>query len=224
MMTRRFRSPRLSVDFGDFRAEYRVPGSVSVETGVGARTLRIASSDIAVTPEVRAAPALSTTAFLHARFTVPDGAPMLPGRVALFRDGSFVGTGSVEFTGAGADVNLGFGADDRVKVSRTTLDHATGTEGLLTSRATDTSAFRITVENLHRQPMTITVLDRMPYAEDETIEVKRLDDVTPPTAENVDDRKGVLAWTYTYKPGESRDIRNAYQVSWPANESVVMAP
>ena len=64
----------------------------------------------------------------------------------------------------------------------------------------------------------------MPYAEDETIEVKRLDDVTPPTAENVDDRKGVLAWTYTYQPGESRDIRNAYQVSWPANESVVMAP
>ena len=27
--------------------------------------------------------------------------------------------------------------------------------------------FRITVENLHEQPMNVTVLDRIPYSEDE---------------------------------------------------------
>jgi hypothetical protein len=33
----------------------------------------------------------------------------------------------------------------------------------------------------------------------------------------------VLAWSYLYQPGESRDIENAYRISWPADESVVLA-
>jgi hypothetical protein len=67
------------------------------------------------------------------------------------------------------------------------------------------------------------VLDRMPYSEDEKVEVVRLDDTTDPTVENVDDRRGVLSWSFLYEAGESREIQNAYRVSWPAGETVVLA-
>jgi hypothetical protein len=70
--------------------------------------------------------------------------------------------------------------------------------------------------------MTITVLDRVPYAEDETISVTRLDEATKPTAEDVDDRRGVIAWTATYDPGEARQILNGYRVSWPSDREVVL--
>ena len=69
----------------------------------------------------------------------------------------------------------------------------------------------------------MTVLDRIPYAEAEEITVERLPETTPPTAENVDDRRGVVAWTFTYKPGESRNIESAYRLSWPARESIIVA-
>lgn len=212
-----------AVDFGDFQASYRVPGAVTVESGVGARALRIASETVEAALEVRASPALVPSAFLHARFAAPGEAPLLAGRVALFRDGTFVGSGAIDFTNPGRNIVLGFGLDDRVRVTRTPLDRETGSTGLLSARTTDTRRFRITVENLHKQAMTVTVYDRVPYAEDERITVERLPEATAPTAADVDDRRGVLAWSYLYQPGESRDIENAYRVSWPADESVVLA-
>jgi uncharacterized protein (TIGR02231 family) len=212
-----------AVDFGDFQASYRVPGAVSVESGVGARALRIASETVEAALEVRASPALVPSAFLHARFAAPAEAPLLAGRVALFRDGAFVGSGAIGFTNPGRDIVLGFGLDDRVRVTRTPLDRETGSTGLLSARTTDTRRFRIAVENLHKQAMTVTVYDRVPYAEDERITVERLPEATAPTAADVDDRRGVLAWSYLYQPGESRDIENAYRISWPADESVVLA-
>jgi uncharacterized protein (TIGR02231 family) len=210
-------------DFGAFRAEYSVPGKVSVASGVGARALRITSEVETAELEVRAVPAVSAAAYLHARFAAQAGAPFLPGKVSLFRDGAFVGTGAIAFTGAGARMDLGFGTDDRVKVTRTALARETGETGILTSRKTDSRSFRITVENHHDQPVSVTVLDRVPYSETEDIVVERLADMTAPTAVDIDDRRGVVAWTYVYKPGESRDIRNGYRVSWPASESVVVA-
>jgi hypothetical protein len=110
-----------------------------------------------------------------------------------------------------------------VKVTRVELDRAVGENGIFSSRRSDTRRFRITAENLHKQPIRVTVLDRMPYSEDEKVEVVRLDDTTDPTVENVDDRRGVLSWSFLYEAGESREIQNAYRVSWPAGETVVLA-
>jgi uncharacterized protein (TIGR02231 family) len=211
-----------AADFGDFKAEYRVPGKVSLASGVGARGFRIVTETPVVELQVRAVPVLTASAYLTARFLAPAGAPLLAGKVALYRDGAFVGRGDIAFTNAGARLDLGFGADDRVKVTRVALDRATAEHGVFSSRKTDTRRFKITVENLHKQPVSITVLDRAPYAEDETVKVVRLDGTTAPTTENVDDRRGVMAWTWTYAPGETREIEHGYEVSWPADKVVYL--
>ena len=183
--------------------------------------MRIATEAVAAKLEVRAVPMLSDAAFLHAAFVPPDGAPMLAGKVALFRDGTFVGNGELPFGSAGRELNLGFGVDDRVRVTRVALERETGEHGLLSSRKTDTRRFKITVDNLHSQPIDIAVLDRIPYAEDENVTVVRLDD-----AHRADGRRRRrparrAGWTYTYQPGETREILNGYEVSWPADMQVV---
>lgn len=210
-----------AADFGDFRAEYKVPGLVSVDSGEGARSLQIATEVVTPALEVRAVPMVSDTAYLTASFVPQAGAPLLPGKIALFRDGTFVGNGEVAFSEAGKNVDLGFGVDDRVHVQRVALDRQTGERGIFSGRKTDTRTFKITVENLHSRPIDILVLDRVPYAEDEKVSVEVLNASTKPTATNVDDKRGVLGWSYTYAPGESRDILNSYEVSWPADLSVV---
>ena len=152
-----------AADFGDFRAEFHVPGAVSVESGAGARSMRITTDQVPVTLAVKAVPLISDAAYLEASFTPPAGAPLLAGKVALFRDGSFVGNGALPFTEAGKSRDLGFGLDDRVHVTRTTLARETGQRGLLSARKTDLRRYRITVENLHTRPIDIVVLDRMPF-------------------------------------------------------------
>ena len=210
-----------AANFGDFRGEYKVPGLVSVEDGEGTRSLQVATEKAPTKLEVRAVPLLSDTAYLQASFTPAEGAPLLAGKVALFRDGTFVGNGDVPFTSAGKELDLGFGVDDRVHVVRTTLERQTGEHGIFSGRKTDLRRYKITVDNLHTRPIDITILDREPYAEDEKVTVARLDDITQPTTVDVDDKRGLLAWTYTYAPGESHEIVNGYEVSWPSDQSLV---
>ena len=50
---------------------------------------------------MRAVPRIDERAFLYAKLTVPRATPWLPGQVALFRDGTFVGNGRVPQLGAG---------------------------------------------------------------------------------------------------------------------------
>jgi uncharacterized protein (TIGR02231 family) len=211
-----------AANFGDFRAEYVVPGKVSVQSGEGARSLQVATEEMVARLEVRAVPMLSDAAYLHAAFVPDEGAPLLPGKISLFRDGTFVGTGELPLGRAGRELNLGFGVDDRVRITRVVLDRETAEHGILSTRKTDTQRFKITVDNLHSQPMEIVVIDRMPYAEDEDVTVARVRDATEPTTVNLDDLRGVLAWSYTYAPGETREIVNGYEVSWPADRQVGM--
>jgi len=63
----------------------------------------------------------------------------------------------------------------------------------------------------------------VPYSQDSKVVVERLEDGTAPTAVNVDDQRGVLAWNYAYEAGESRNINNGYRVAWPAGEEIVLA-
>ncbi|HVZ14653.1 MAG TPA: mucoidy inhibitor MuiA family protein [Bauldia sp.] len=211
-----------AADFGDYHAEYDVPGTVSVASGKGARSVQLGSETLDPKLSVRTAPALAETAYLTASFASLSGAPLLAGPVALFRDGSFVGNGAVAFSEAGKTIDLGFGVDDLVHVTRATVTEQTGQRGfIVNARKTDERRYKITVQNLHAHPLEITVLDRVPYAEDKAVTVTPSSDATQPTVTNVDDRRGVLAWTYTYDAGQSRDIVNAYQVSWPSDRDIV---
>ena len=62
---------------------------------------------------VRAAPVKDPTAFLEASFKQNEDAPLLPGRVSIYRDGVFVGRGVMAAAGKDETVRLGFGADDK---------------------------------------------------------------------------------------------------------------
>lgn len=182
--------------------------------------MRIATEDLAPTLEVRAVPAVSDAAYLTARFRNTSGAPYVGGNAVLYRDGAFAGTVPLAFTAPNAELTLGFGIDDKVAVTRTTLERKTGERGLISSEKTDERRYRIKVENRHARPISIVVLDQLPVSEAKTITVQALPEATPPTASAVDSRRGVVAWGYDYAAGETKEITHAFAVSWPADQDV----
>ena len=82
----------------------------------------------------------------------PKGRRCLPAR-SRFSAMARSSARPVPFTNPGAEIDLGFGVDDNVKVVRTELERATGEHGILSSRKTDLRRFKITVENLHGRPI-----------------------------------------------------------------------
>jgi uncharacterized protein (TIGR02231 family) len=176
-----------------------------------------------VAPEllVRAAPVVNDTAYLEATFKQTEEAPLLPGRVSLYRDGTFVGRGSVALAQKDETVNLGFGPDEQVKVTRAVVRKSDSTTGLITSSKTDEREFKIGLRNGHASPVRITIEEQLPVAENTEIQVEMLASSTPPTQRDVRDQRGVMAWTVEVPAGETREIRFGWRVRWPTDRSVV---
>lgn len=212
-------------EIGDFQATFRIPGRVSLGAAEGAKSLRIASMSVPADLMVRAAPVLDPTAFLEASFKQTDDTTLLPGKVAIYRDGVFVGRGKLSASAKDDIVRLGFGADDKVKVERAVLKRNEGSAGLLlTTSKTDERAFKTTVRNGHDFPIHVAIEDQLPVSENDEIVIEMLPATTPPTAKDIRDKRGVLEWSFDAKPGEVKDINFAWRVRWPKDKSMVIVP
>ena len=214
-----------AVEANGFQVTFKIAGRVSIGAAEGAKSLRIATATIAPDLLVRSAPVLDPTAFLEASFKQAEDAPLLPGRVSIYRDGAFVGRGQMAAAGKDETVRLGFGADDKIKIERTVLRRNEGSAGLIvTTSKTDERAFKTSVRNGHDFPIKIAIEDQLPVSENEEIVVEMLPSTTPPTTTNLRDKRGVVEWTFEAKAGEVKDIGFAWRVKWPKDKGVVMTP
>jgi len=180
VMEKKADEQQASVEVSAFQVTFKIPGRVSVGTKEGAKALRISTAVIVPDLSVRAAPVLDPTAFLEASFTQSEDAPLLPGRVAIYRDGMFVGSGRMAAASKDETVRLGFGADDKIKIERTVVRRNEGSAGLIvTTSKTDERAFKTSVRNGHDIPIKIAITDQLPVSENEDIQVEMLPSSTP---------------------------------------------
>jgi hypothetical protein len=59
--------------------------------------------------------------------------------------------------------------------------------------------------------------------ENASVTVEPLAGMTAPTEKGLRDRRGVVSWTWDYKPGEQREIQHGYRLSWPADRELSYA-
>ena len=209
---------------GGFQGVFHIPGRVSVAANEGAKSFRMSTATIAPDLLVRTAPALDASAYLEASFKQAEEAPLLPGRIALYRDGIFVGRGQMALTPKDETVRLGFGVDDKIKVARTLLRKNESSSGLISTTKTDEREFKITVRNGHDAPIRVTVEDQLPVSEIDEVKVETLPSTTPPTERDTRNRRGVLAWSFSAGAGELHEIAFGWRVRWPAAKALVYGP
>jgi uncharacterized protein (TIGR02231 family) len=214
-----------AAEIGGFQVVFRIPGRVSVGASEGAKNLRISTATIAPELAVRSVPVIDPTAFLEASFTQGEDAPLLPGRIAIYRDGVFVGRGQMSAASKDERVRLGFGADDKIKIVRSVVKRNEGSTGLfLTTSRTDERSFKTVVRSAHDFPIRVAIEDQVPISESEDIQIEILPSATPPTTTNLRDKRGVVEWAFEAKPGEVRDLLFGWRLRWPKDKGVVMLP
>ena len=212
---------RAQADVGAFQAVFTIPGRLSIPNTGEAKRVQIDEADIEPSLMVRAVPRVDARAFLYAKFALPKAAPYLAGPVSLFRDGTFVGGGRLPQLSPGEEHEMGFGADDRVRVKHAVVEEKRGETGLISAMRTDTRSYRLTIRNLHERPIAFSVRDQLPLAGNQEIKVELIGR-TPPTRKDLDDRRGVLAWEDKLASDEERAIEFGYRMSWPSGKSIVL--
>ena len=208
------------IEVGAFQAIYSILGRQTVMNTGDVRRVQIDESDFETTLTARSVPRVDERAFLYAKLTVPRATPWLPGQVALFRDATFVGNGRLPQLAPGQDHDLGFGADDRVRVRAASTDEKRGETGIISSTRTDTRSFKLTIKNLHERPIAYMIQDQTPVANNTDIKVEMIAKPQP-GKRDVEDKRGVVAWEDKHNPDEEKAIEFGYKVSWPAAKSVV---
>lgn len=207
------------VQVAAFQATYTVPGRASVPANGEAKALDLATDRFEPSLVARTVPKRDAKAYLYAKLEVPRGSPLLPGSVALFRDGTFVGNGNLPLLAGGEKHELGFGADDLVRVRHAIAEEKRGETGLISSSKTDERNYKLSVKNMHERAVDVSVLDQLPVSKNEEIKVEMTGRLAP-TRRDLENKRGVLAWDMKLEPDEEKVIEFGYRVVWPAAKSV----
>lgn len=210
-----------AIEAGAYQANFQVPGRASIPQDGSPKTVVLTQRKAEATLAARTVPELEQKAYLEAGFVHEEEAPLLPGRVALHRDGSYVGMGQFGLVAPGDRLELGFGADDRIKVSYAPVKRRENEPTWLGQSRTDQREFRTVVKSLHARPVKVTVLGRIPYSESTAIAVETIAaQTTPPTEKQVGDRRGISAWTFDLAPGAEKELKLAYRIKWPGDREL----
>jgi uncharacterized protein (TIGR02231 family) len=213
---------RATVEAQAFQAIYGIAGRVTVPATGEAKRVQIDDMQLDPALMVRTVPKREQKAYLYAKMTIARGTPILPGRVSLFRDATFVGNGRLPLLAPGEEHELGFGVDDSTRVRHTIAEEKRSETGILTTSKTDVRNYRITVKNLHERTMPVLVLDQVPVSQNADIKIELLGK-TAPTKRDVDDKRGVLAWEMKLEPDEERAVEFGYRITWPANKKIIFS-
>src|SRR5262245_737781 len=209
-----------SVETQAFQAVYGIGGLVTVPATGEPKRVQIDTAELDPALMVRTVPKRDQKAYLYAKVSIARGSPLLPGQVALFRDGTFVGNGKLPQLAPGEEFELGFGADDHVRVRHAVAEEKRGETGIISTSKTDVRNFRIALKNLHERAIPVAVIDQIPVSQNADIKIELIGK-TPPSKRDLDDKRGVLAWEMKLEPDEERVLEFGYRVTWPAAKRIL---
>jgi uncharacterized protein (TIGR02231 family) len=156
-----------------------------------------------------AAPEQSLNAAQTLEMLNDSGQSLLPGNVAMYQGGAFLGMTDLDFVADGEPFALFLGVADQLKLSRV-LDKKHS--ALVRKQRTQMQlAFVVTVENLSSKPVQLQLADRVPVSEDRDIIISGVK-ITPETKP---DSKGILRWPLTLQPKEKHKLEIKYQIEYP---------
>ena len=192
-----------------------------VYTVTGKRTLAgdgsqarfpLAEVDGKVAVQLETVPRLTPEVFRSGQFTWTSDTPLLPGPVASFVGGDYVGSSTIGAIAPGESIALGFGVEDRVKAERTLVSRKM--ETLLGGRTRTTVRFRTTVQNFGPAAIALSLRDQVPVSQVDRITVSAVETTIPADADPTAPA-GVLTWTLNVPAGGSQLVEVCFSVTAP---------
>jgi uncharacterized protein (TIGR02231 family) len=172
----------------------------------------LTSTRMSGTPRLIAAPEVSLNATRTAHLENTADQPILPGTVALFANGAFVGNTEVDFVAAGEDFDLFAGLADEIKITRD-LDRSRSRINRGRRTTEIRVAYVVEVENLVDRPARLDLADRIPVSHTKEIKVTDVE-ISPPVQPDAD---GLLLWKLDLVAKSTTRITISYAVEYPTD-------
>lgn len=210
-----------TIETGGFIGEYKIPGPSTVKSDGTVSKVMISTFKTDSNILVQVKPQLSTEAYLIVHTKLKGDAPILPGTVSLFRDGSFMGQSRLPLLRPGEENDLSFGIDDQVSVKRKIDKDEHGEAGIISSDNVQERRFVTTLQNLHDRKMDVAVMETIPVGNDAKIGVTiEPDATTAGYKEDAGNVKGQLKWDIPLEAQQKSDVKLGWKVTWPKDDQI----
>ncbi|MEE9454561.1 MAG: DUF4139 domain-containing protein [Paracoccaceae bacterium] len=220
MMEEPARVAMATINMQGLTAEYHLPKPVSIDGDYAQGLFTIDQQVLSVELTARATPLLEESVYLFASLTNDSTSPYLPGKASFYRDGAFIGSNdSFEMIAAGQSADLAFGVLDGITTERTVLFRETGESGILTTSNDKIERYELRVENTTALAWDVVLYDRVPYSEEEDLEIVVSAKPTP-SQRDVDGKRGVYAWEFSLAAGADKSISFSYTIGWPEGKEL----
>jgi uncharacterized protein (TIGR02231 family) len=202
----------VSVFDNAYVTEFVVPQRIDVPSSGQRVTLALGSQALTAKLITRTTPAAGASAWLVAEVAQPEGV-WPQGSLQLYRDGAYVGSDTLR-TGGKDALSLPFGLDELTVVRAEPEQDQRGSGGFVGSRVERTVARAYTVENRHRTPIELQVLESAPVAVDDKIEVATRFEPQPQTTA-WKAQPGVAMWAQPLAAGQTARFTANHTISYP---------
>ena len=215
------RAPLFDVSVFDnsFATEFSVPQSIDVPSNGQRVTMPLGQHEDTAKLASRTSPRVDPSAFLVADLAQPTGV-WPAGPMQLYRDGNFVGNG--QWTApSDARLTLSFGRDELVRVQADPEKDNQGSGGFAGTRAERTVQRAYVVENRHRTPVAVQVIEAAPVSVDEQVRVAS--QFSPQPGELAWNKQpGLAIWSFDLDAGKTARVAADYTISYPKDARLQM--
>jgi uncharacterized protein (TIGR02231 family) len=202
-----------------FTALQEQRGTTAHFTGTGPQTVRtdgrsvrvpIGAAQLAARTKIVAAPEMSLNAARTAELNNAGKQPLLPGKVLLFVEGTFLGTTETDFVAPGESFPMFLGVADQIKLSRS-LDKKRSSLYWSGKRTRMQVSYVVAVENLGDKEVALQLGDRVPVSETDEVRVQNVK-LSPSVKP---DNKGLVKWDAKVGPKQTQEFRLEYLLDYP---------
>lgn len=180
-------------------------------------TVRIRELSLPAVYQYYCVPKLDKDAFLIAKIDDWESSKLSPGITSLYFEGTYLGKSDLNLQNAGDTLQLSLGRDKDILVSRDAVKQNT-TKQIFGSNRIETRSFEITVKNLKKQTIAITIEDQIPVSTTDEIIVELLETSNA----KVDKNRGILSWELKIEPGKEQKLMFKYQVKYPKQHTIML--
>ncbi|TGL73675.1 DUF4139 domain-containing protein [Leptospira yasudae] len=174
---------------------------------------------LSLTPGYSSSPLAGSGAYLTVEASNSEGEPLLAGPMEVFSGNTLLGNTIVSVSKPGEAIRMELGQDRDILVNRreTSFEQK---EGVISSRTKIKYKVSIEIKNRKKRNAALTLIDRVPYTVDDSVEIKFDFGKDAP----VKNEEGILTYKMELPAGGKKTIEFEYSVSHPAENRLIRTP
>ncbi|MBK7311004.1 MAG: DUF4139 domain-containing protein [Sphingobacteriaceae bacterium] len=203
------------IQVSELSAEFDIKQSYSIPSDAKPYLIDVTSYNLNASYQYYSVPKVEKEAFMLARIAGWEDLDLIEGQANVYLAGTYVGQSYINTRSVADTLDLSFGRDKKIQVTRTKLKENNSEQTAGTTKKV-TYTYEIIVKNNHKAPIQIEVEDQLPISQNSEIIV----DVKEISKADRNEATGQLKWKLSLAPDETKKILLSFSIKYPKAKAV----